>query len=92
LSCWVYIIQSESTGRFYCGQSSDPDRRLSQHNDPEYRLSKTTKRFKGPWRLVWTKKCADLAEAMKIEKSIKKRGIGRFIRETQLVESRQRRD
>ncbi|MBN1625380.1 MAG: GIY-YIG nuclease family protein [Deltaproteobacteria bacterium] len=25
---WVYIIQSESTGRYYCGQSSDPQRRL----------------------------------------------------------------
>jgi len=44
---WVYIIQSQSTGRFYCGYSSDPQRRLRQHNDPEYQLSKTTKRFKG---------------------------------------------
>ena len=92
MSFWVYIIQSESTGRFYCGQSSDPERRLRQHNDPEYRLSKTTKRFKGPWRLVWTKNCTDLAEAMKIEKAIKKRGIGRYLKEAQLVESRQRRD
>ncbi|MBW2340923.1 MAG: GIY-YIG nuclease family protein [Deltaproteobacteria bacterium] len=25
--CYVYIIKSESTGRFYCGQSSDPERR-----------------------------------------------------------------
>jgi len=88
LSFWVYIILSESTGRFYCGQSRDPDRRLRQHNDPEYSLSKTTKRFKGPWKLVWTKKYVDLAEAMKIEKSIKKRGIGRYLKEIQLVESR----
>lgn len=42
---WAYILQSESTGRYYCGHSSDPNHRLRQHNDPEYRLSKITKRF-----------------------------------------------
>jgi proteic killer suppression protein len=41
----VYILQSKSTGRFYCGQTTDVDRRLRQHNDPQYYLSKTTKRF-----------------------------------------------
>ncbi|MBA7649199.1 hypothetical protein ES703_56993 [subsurface metagenome] len=86
--CYVYIIKSESTGRFYCGQSSDPERRLRQHNDPEYFLSKTTKRFKGPWKLVLTKECSNRGDAMNLEKSIKKRGIGRFLKEAQLVESR----
>jgi len=51
---WVYIIQSESSGRYYCGQSSNVQQRLRQHNDPEYRLSKTTKHFAGPWKLIWT--------------------------------------
>jgi len=54
---WAYIIQSESTGRYYCGHSSDPNRHLRQHNDPEYRLSKTTKRFEGPWMLIWSQDC-----------------------------------
>ncbi|MFN3479360.1 MAG: GIY-YIG nuclease family protein [Thermodesulfovibrionales bacterium] len=55
MTCWVYIIQSKTTYRYYCGSSSDVQRRLKQHNDPSYRLSKTTKRFEGPWILVWAK-------------------------------------
>jgi putative endonuclease len=79
---WVYIIQSESTGRYYCGQSSDPDRRLRQHNDPEYGLSKTTKRFQGPWHIVWKKPVDTRSEAMTLEHRIKERGISRFLNST----------
>ena len=78
---WGYILQSESTGRFYCGQTSHLERRLTQHNDPVYQLSKTTRRFEGPWRLVWSCEFADRSEAMKIEKHVKKRGISRFVQE-----------
>jgi putative endonuclease len=52
MSHWVYILQSESSGRYYCGQSTNVEQRFSQHNDPHYRLSKTTKRFAGPWALI----------------------------------------
>ena len=76
---WVYVIQSESTGRYYCGQSGNVEQRLRQHNDPEYHLSKTTKRFTGPWKLVWTQKCLNLSEATQLERKIKKRGISRFM-------------
>ncbi len=50
---WVYILKSQSTGRFYCGQTNQLAARLEQHNDPTNDLAKTTKRFKGPWTLVW---------------------------------------
>jgi len=89
---YVYILQSQTTGRYYCGQSNDPERRLRQHNDPEYSLSKTTKRFKGPWGIVWQKQFDTRAEAMKLERAIKKRGVTRFLNEGQLSESRLRRD
>ncbi len=91
MSFWVYILQSQSTGRFYCGHTSDVKRRINQHNDPEYKLSRTTKVFKGPWEIVWNRECSGRGEAMELEKSIKKRGISRFL-EVQLVESRRRRD
>jgi len=81
LPMWVYILQSESTGRYYCGQTSDVQRRLEQHNDPAYQLSKTTKRFQGPWKLLWARQCPDRGSAMKLEMSIKKRGIGRYLSE-----------
>ena len=92
MSYWVYILQSESSGRYYCGSSSDVQRRLRQHNDPNYQLSKTTKRFPGPWSLVWSQECSTRSDAMSLEKRIKKRGIGRFLAEDPLVESRHRRD
>jgi len=85
---WVYILQSQSTGRYYCGHSSDPDRRLRQHNDPDYCLSKTTKRFEGPWDLVWSRECSSRGDAMNLERAIKKRGIGRYLAEAQSAESR----
>ena len=88
MSCWVYILQSKSTGRYYCGQSNDPQRRLRQHNDPQYKLSKTTKRFEGPWQLIWSMPFELRSAAMKMERSIKNRGIGRFLDEVQSVESR----
>ena len=75
----VYILQSESSDRFYCGQTTDLQVRLSQHNDPNNDLSKTTKRFKGPWKLIWSRTVGSGSEAVRLERQIKKRGIGRFL-------------
>ena len=35
----------------------------------------------GPWQIVWTQECQSRAEAMKLEKKIKSRGIGRFLKD-----------
>ena len=78
---WTYVLQSEATGRFYCGSTSDVERRLRQHNDPDYTLSKTTKRFEGPWTLRWTESFCTRADAMARERQIKKRGIRRFLQD-----------
>jgi putative endonuclease len=77
----VYILQSESTGRYYCGQTNDLDRRIREHNDPASYSAKTTKRFLGPWRLIWSKSFDSRSEAMMLERSIKKRGMSRFLEE-----------
>jgi putative endonuclease len=68
---WVYIIQSQSSGRYYCGYSDNVERRLNQHNDPEYRGTRTTKVFAGPWKVLWTYKCASTGEAVVLERKIK---------------------
>jgi len=81
MTCWTYILQSESSGRFYCGSTDDLERRVRQHIDPEYHGSKTTKRFKGPWRLVWHQEHPSRSEAMRQERCIKSRGIRRFLGE-----------
>ncbi|WP_028573701.1 GIY-YIG nuclease family protein [Desulfonatronovibrio hydrogenovorans] len=75
----VYILQSRSTGRYYCGQTEDLTRRIAQHNSGEQNLTLTTKRHKGPWDLVWSTLVSSRSEAIQIERKIKKRGIGRFL-------------
>ena len=84
VSVWAYILRSETTGRLYCGQTSDLSGRVRQHNDPNNRKTKTTKRFEGPWKLIWFEECLSRSEAMKLEQSIKKRGISRFLREARV--------
>ena len=79
MTFWTYILQTEGTGRYYCGMTDDVDRRVRQHNDPEYHGSKTTKRFLGPWRVIWTQEHATRADAMTLEKTIKKRGMRRVL-------------
>jgi len=75
----VYILQSQSTGRFYCGQTKNMEQRLCHHNDPEYRSDATTRRFQGPWFLAWHEKHDNRSAAMIRERQIKKRGIKRFL-------------
>ena len=52
MSCFVYVLRSEATGKVYVGQTNDMERRLREHNDPNYRGTLHTKRNKGPWALV----------------------------------------
>ncbi len=75
----VYILQSETCGRYYCGQTQELSARVSQHNCPSNDLSKTTKRFKGPWVLIWSVQVGSASEATRLERKIKKRGIGRYL-------------
>jgi putative endonuclease len=76
---WVYILQSESTNRYYCGYSDNVERRVNQHNDPGYRGTRTTKVFQGPWKIIWIQECSSRSEAVVLERKIKKRGIGRYL-------------
>ena len=75
----VYILQSQSTDRYYCGQTKNLEQRLLHHNDPNYRPDATTRRFTGPWKLVWSEKHQTRSEAMVRERSIKRQGIQRFL-------------
>ena len=45
---YLYILQSEKSGRYYIGSTNDPDRRLSQHKNGQ--VSAT--RNKGPWKRI----------------------------------------
>ena len=73
-------LQKATQTIYYCGQTDNLERRVSQHNDPDYRGSLTTKRIKGPWELVWFEEFATRSEAIIKERYIKKRGISRFLK------------
>ncbi len=73
---FVYILQSESTGKIYIGQTNDLDRRVAQHNDPDFKLTLHTKRNRGPWKLIHSEEYPTRREAMRREKYLKS-GQGR---------------
>ena len=63
----VYILFSETAGRFYVGHTGDIVDRLTRHNDGRSASTKSGR----PWRLVFTEAYESRAEAMKREKQIK---------------------
>ncbi len=75
MSYYVYIIQSEKTGKYYTGSSEDPNKRLQQHN-----WSRTPSTKSGiPWKLVYTKKFETRSEAVIKEYAIKKKKSRKYI-------------
>ena len=72
---FVYVLQNPG-GKRYIGQTSDLEKRIRQHNDPDHVLTRTTKRFAGPWRLVYSEECTSRTAALAREKALKS-GQGR---------------
>ena len=76
---FVYILCSDTTGRYYIGHTDNIQRRLSQHNDPNYQGSLHTKRHKGPWKCVYSEAFDTRSEAMQREGLIKSKKSRVFI-------------
>ena len=75
MSYFVYILFSQSGGRYYIGHTQDIENRLAEHNNGE---GKFTSNY-APWTLMWSKAMPSRSEAMKLENKIKKRGARRFL-------------
>jgi putative endonuclease len=71
----VYILYSDSCGKFYSGQTQDLNNRLHEHNSGETPSIKHGR----PWRLVFSIIVATRSEAIILESKIKKRGAKRFL-------------
>lgn len=67
---FVYIIQSESTGRLYTGMTNSPTRRLREHNTSS-KGAKYTKSGR-PWKMVYLETVDSRSSALKRELRIKK--------------------
>jgi len=72
---FVYLLQNPD-GKIYVGQTSNLERRIAQHNDPDCRLTLHTKRHAGPWRLLHSESFPSRSAAMRREKELKS-GKGR---------------
>ena len=84
---FVYILQSERTGRYYVGSAADPDNRLLDHNH-------TTRGFTArhrPWRIVFRQDLGSKVAAQSAERRVKRWKSRRMIErlldgETDLLE------
>jgi len=77
----VYILFSESLQKFYAGHTGDIEKRVNEHN-----TGKANFTSKGiPWKLVNFFECSDKSEATRLEMSIKKRGIKRYLQDRNIL-------
>ncbi|MCF8405713.1 MAG: GIY-YIG nuclease family protein [Bacteroidales bacterium] len=74
----VYILYSNTLGKYYVGHTNDIVRRLNEHNSGHSKYTKTGK----PWKLIKTFECTSRQEAVNLESRIKKRGIKRYLEGT----------
>jgi putative endonuclease len=73
---FVYILQSQTTGRYYyIGQTKNLTERVAYHN-AGYSLALKNR---GPWTLVYSEEYSSRSEAVRRESQIKKQKDRRFI-------------
>ena len=72
---FVYILQSQSSGRYYVGQTKNLEDRVAYHNANYSRALKN----RGPWKLVYFEEYASRREAVRRESYIKRQKDRRFI-------------
>ncbi len=73
---FLYILRSQTSGKFCVGSTDDLDRRLSEHA----RNHTPSTRGRGPWTLVHKEEFATLVEARRRELEIKRWKSSRLIR------------
>ena len=67
---YIYILYSSVSDKFYVGYSTDPQRRLIEHNTKPFNTYTSKHR---PWMLKASFECSkDEKETMRIERFIKK--------------------
>jgi putative endonuclease len=65
---FLYILQSNTTSRFYVGSTDNLERRVKEHEDGKC----ISTRNRGPWTLVYSEKFNEVAEARGREYEIKR--------------------
>jgi len=79
----IYILQSQSSNRFYIGSGADAKTRLAEHQ----RGQTPSTRGRGPWSLVYQEEFATIVEARRRERQLKSWKSHRTIQ--MLIDSKQ---
>ncbi len=75
MAFYVYTLQSETTGRYYVGQTEHLAERVAYHK-ANYSLALKNR---GPWKLVYFESYASRREAVRRERHIKRQKDRAFI-------------
>ncbi len=67
--CYVYLIQSKIDNSYYIGISTNPKKRLSEHNSGKLKITSKKK----PYKLTYVKHYIDYKSARKHEIWLKKK-------------------
>jgi len=67
---YLYILYSDSTQKFYIGETNNLENRILKHQDHFYSNSFT--KIANDWKIVFTLDCFDREEALYLEKFIKR--------------------
>ncbi|MBI4437818.1 GIY-YIG nuclease family protein [Candidatus Uhrbacteria bacterium] len=73
---YVYVLESESSGRWYMGYSSDLRARLQKHNQH----GNTSTAHDGPWKLIYYEAYIRKEDALGREQFLKSGSGWRFIK------------
>ena len=71
IAWFVYLLEC-ADGTLYCGSSTNPERRLAQHNGLSRGGARYT-RGRRPVRLLACRACSDKSAALRLEKAVKSR-------------------
>ena len=73
---FVYALYSETHNKIYIGYSSEPEKRLLDHNDE--RNNGWTRKFQH-WKIIYTEKCDSKTVALKRERQLKSARGRKFV-------------
>lgn len=68
VSYYIYILKSQTSGRYYIGSTENVIQRLGQHNSGKVRSTKN----RGPYKLVYTEPFSTRQDAYRRERQIKR--------------------
>ncbi len=72
---WVYILKSDSAGKYYVGQTADLGKRIEAHRSGKSRYTRAA----ADWYLVYKREYDTRTQAQKVENFIKRQKSRIFI-------------